>query len=803
MFRHDAFLFPVSKILQVGLANLHRIMIFWPMVTAHLIEVSCNKHPVLRKHGVATLTRLIHAALSHPRDPPIHDSPGLQQAVLSPLRNLASCPHSETRRLQLECVMQVLDSSGQSLAHAWPVVIGIISDTVAGNTRVADAAIITLAFENLQLVVQDFLPCLPVRCMLLLLQTISHFCRQHTAVNVALTAVGLLWNVADHVSQNRVVLQEHIELRLKEDSVSADSSDTAAEPPHGVRRDVDADGLPRHVSIEGIWTAIYQHLAALCLDPRADVRRSASQTLYPTLKAHVGLLSQGMLEDVMANVVLHTLTCVVQGRSTGSGLASDGAGNDSDNNSSSSNDNNNNTSADGQQGNGTSSTSATSIDGGGASEEKRTTPGSSASMIIKHHSGSDNKLWAETKCLSVSGVSQVFVSALDLFVPTASFDTAWELLLAQIKTLLSDPDDSVALAAATALASLVKAVDARQDGAATGGVAKRATHAAFTVWTATCADLKSRKPAHRMRTLVAVITCMQPTLARLCGQLSSEEIQAACECLYAVLCLQPSDALYLTRANEVQEAVLETVLLLVPSAQHPHADAHLVPLVLQQLVRYAGLVNSPPWLLRGRNCFVGFAIGAASAFVEQLCAYPEEAAVVRSGVARSFLACMHPLVDKRYAGPSVALWEAAMKAVVTVVDFGLRGLAASAQHADDVMQRVAGPWLCVCVCVSVCVSVCVCVCVSVCLCVRDSINCILPTLFMNTHSLSTSRPLSFWLQGNCGTRLSKCWTLPCFPRMNKHSPNLRLCAPSVNTRACVCVCVRACRSLLCTCACVC
>lgn len=39
VFRHDAFLFPVSKLQQVGLANLHRIMVFWPMVTAHLIEV--------------------------------------------------------------------------------------------------------------------------------------------------------------------------------------------------------------------------------------------------------------------------------------------------------------------------------------------------------------------------------------------------------------------------------------------------------------------------------------------------------------------------------------------------------------------------------------------------------------------------------------------------------------------------------------------------------------------------------------------------------------------------------------------
>lgn len=64
---------------QVGLVNLHRIMVFWPTVTAHLIEVANHDHVSLREKGVDALTQLVHAALAFPRDPPIQDSPGLQQ----------------------------------------------------------------------------------------------------------------------------------------------------------------------------------------------------------------------------------------------------------------------------------------------------------------------------------------------------------------------------------------------------------------------------------------------------------------------------------------------------------------------------------------------------------------------------------------------------------------------------------------------------------------------------------------------------------------------------------------------------
>jgi hypothetical protein len=90
------------------------------------------------------------------------------------------------------------------LAHAWPVVIGIINDVMAQPMSAADPTTVRLAFECLQMIITDFQHTVPSRCFPLLLSSLGLFGRQTAAVNVALTAVESLWNVADYLQQNKV-----------------------------------------------------------------------------------------------------------------------------------------------------------------------------------------------------------------------------------------------------------------------------------------------------------------------------------------------------------------------------------------------------------------------------------------------------------------------------------------------------------------------------------------------------------------------------------------------------------------------
>jgi hypothetical protein len=50
LFRNEAYLFAVVQLETVGLANLDRLMVLWPAVTAHLIEVQLPS-PLTTIHG--------------------------------------------------------------------------------------------------------------------------------------------------------------------------------------------------------------------------------------------------------------------------------------------------------------------------------------------------------------------------------------------------------------------------------------------------------------------------------------------------------------------------------------------------------------------------------------------------------------------------------------------------------------------------------------------------------------------------------------------------------------------------------
>ena len=52
-------------------------------------------------------------------------------------------------------------------------------------------------------VVDDFLDCVPLASLPLCVACVAAFGRQHTDMNVSLTAVGMLWTVVDFVSHHR------------------------------------------------------------------------------------------------------------------------------------------------------------------------------------------------------------------------------------------------------------------------------------------------------------------------------------------------------------------------------------------------------------------------------------------------------------------------------------------------------------------------------------------------------------------------------------------------------------------------
>uniref|UniRef100_A0A673ATC0 Protein MON2 homolog n=1 Tax=Sphaeramia orbicularis TaxID=375764 RepID=A0A673ATC0_9TELE len=288
-------LFAVAKLLETGLVNMDRIEILWRPLTGHLLEVCQHPNSRMREWGAEALTALIKAGLAFKHDPPLAQNQRLQLLLLNPLKELSNVLHADIRQKQLESVLQILQSQGDSLGPGWPLVLGVIG--AIRNDQ--GESLIRTAFQCLQLVVTDFLPTMPCTCLQIVVDVAGSFGLQNQELNISLTSIGLLWNISDYFFQRGETIT--LELEREEEALqkqAQEKGETLNRPFHPAP------------PFDCLWLCLYAKLGELCVDPRPAVRKSAGQTLFSTIAAHGTLLQQPTWHIVVWKVLFHLLDCV-------------------------------------------------------------------------------------------------------------------------------------------------------------------------------------------------------------------------------------------------------------------------------------------------------------------------------------------------------------------------------------------------------------------------------------------------------------------------------------------------------------
>ncbi|XP_061380307.1 protein MON2 homolog isoform X3 [Danaus plexippus] len=265
-------LFAVAKLLETGLANMHRIEVMWRPITNHLLEVCQHPHIRMREWGVEAITYLVQAAFQYHHNHPELVTEARERLVLEPLGELCSVRHCDVRARQLECAARLLHSRGDQLGAAWPLMMEIISAIGDHHSE----QLVRSAFQCAQLVAGDLLGCAGPRCLRRVLAAAAAFARQTKELNISLTAVGLMWNISDYLYHNR----DKLSAALVNESVP----------------DVQPDLPP----LDRLWMCLYIRLSELCTEARAPVRRAASQTLFSCIGAHGSLLGRPAWRSLLA-----------------------------------------------------------------------------------------------------------------------------------------------------------------------------------------------------------------------------------------------------------------------------------------------------------------------------------------------------------------------------------------------------------------------------------------------------------------------------------------------------------------------
>ncbi|KAE8615246.1 hypothetical protein XENTR_v10008453 [Xenopus tropicalis] len=294
-------LFAVAKLLETGLVNMHRIEILWRPLTGHLIEVCQHPNARMREWGAEALTSLIKAGLAFKHEPQLSENQRLQLLLLNPLKELSNIIHHDIRLKQLECVLQILQSQGDSLGPGWPLVLGVIG--AIRNDQ--GESLIRNAFQCLQLVVTDFLPTMPCTCLQIVVEVAGSFGLQNQELNISLTSIGLLWNISDYFYQRGESIEK--ELNREEDLLQKQAKEK------GITLNRPFHPAP---PFDCLWLCLYAKLGELCVDTRPAVRKSAGQTLFSTIGAHGTLLQHATWHTVIWKVLFQLLNQVRESSTT-------------------------------------------------------------------------------------------------------------------------------------------------------------------------------------------------------------------------------------------------------------------------------------------------------------------------------------------------------------------------------------------------------------------------------------------------------------------------------------------------------
>ena len=338
-------------------------------------------------------------------------SSSMRDIVLKPLHELSSINYNDIRQKQIECTLTILRLTGPSLSDAWPLCLSIIGAIQPGHTD----ALIRAAFQCLQLVVTDFLATIRPSYLSLVMNVVAKFGAQEQDLNIALTAIVLLWNISDYMFQNIDRLneelakntgQQFIEEKLLNLNLSSNNNNSINS---SVDFSVSASSIGANestetvaaVTIESIWMVLYSRLGQLCVDGRPAIRKSACQTLFCTISSHGSALS---IDQHWISLVWRVLFPLLE------------------------------------QVRHLTST---------ASRERDKHP-HNPNFLMHHSRDTAEKQWAETSVLTLAGVTRVFNAKYAVLIRLTSngeFHRMWLFLLGLVQSLALSRNSEIAQAA--------------------------------------------------------------------------------------------------------------------------------------------------------------------------------------------------------------------------------------------------------------------------------------------------------------------------------------------------------------------
>ena len=274
--------------------------------------------------------------------------------------------------------------------------------TVAVND---DKPHISLGFKSVSLICADFLSYLPLDCLALFITTIGCYGLQSSDINISLTAIGLLFSIADFLGKAKnlpnfdtsSLFIESSPLLSPVRSSSKDDLSAGNQNNNNNNNNINNNNNNNNgnnsrenksdkeiiaTAIERLWVSLLTEMKQLSLDQRFDVRNCSLITMFKTLHTHGAILEPNMWSNCIWEILLPMISDI---RSSSSAAANEELNVEL-----------------GKQG------------------------GKTVKLLVHHSRNNAQKQWDETIVLSFSGFSRLLKSFFSTLIELESFDELWK-----------------------------------------------------------------------------------------------------------------------------------------------------------------------------------------------------------------------------------------------------------------------------------------------------------------------------------------------------------------------------------------
>lgn len=292
----DPRVFSLTKIVEIAHYNMNRIRLVWSSIwhvlSDFFVAIGCSENLSIAIFAMDSLRQLSMKFLDREELANYNFQNEFMKPFVIVMRKSSAV---EIRELIIRCVSQMVLSRVNNVKSGWKSMFMVFTTAAYDDHK----NIVLLAFEIIEKIIRDYFPYITetetttftdcVNCLIA-------FTNNRFNKDISLNAIAFLRFCATKLAEGDLGSSS----RSKDRELSGKSSPLSPQKGKDGKHDAEMNDKDNHLYF---WFPLLAGLSELSFDPRPEIRKSALQVLFDTLRKHGHLFSLPLWERVFESVL--------------------------------------------------------------------------------------------------------------------------------------------------------------------------------------------------------------------------------------------------------------------------------------------------------------------------------------------------------------------------------------------------------------------------------------------------------------------------------------------------------------------